>query len=368
MKIFLSFVIKEFRHVLRDRRSLLILIGLPIVMMLLFGFALTSEVKNSEIGILDYSNDETTRMLIDRLDQSRYFTVKKVIKNESEIEQAFRKGEVRMVAIFPQNFQSDLLHSNSVQIRFVGDASDPNTSNIIINYASAVVRDYQNELFGEQNLPYEIKVETRMLYNPQLKGSYSFVPGVMTLILMLLGGMMTSVSIVKEKEMGTMEVLLVSPMKPLLVVLSKAVPYLFLCFLDVLLILFMSVFVLDMPIAGSLPLLLAESLLFILTALSLGLLISSIVDSQQVAMFISLVGFLMPALVFSGFMFPIENMPLPLQIVSNVVPTKWYYNIVSSIMVKGLGFSYVAKQTLILAAMTIVFLGVAIKKFKVRLE
>ena len=188
------------------------------------------------------------------------------------------------------------------------------------------------------------------------------------LILMLLGAMMTSVSIVKEKETGTMEVLLVSPMKPLLVVLSKAVPYLVLCFVDVILILLMAVFILDMPIEGSVVLLLAESLLFIFTALSLGLLISSSVDSQQVAMFISLVGLLMPALVFSGFMFPIENMPLSLQLMSNVVPTKWYYNIVSMIMVKGLGFKFVAKQTLILVVMTIAFLALAIKKFKVRLE
>jgi ABC-2 type transport system permease protein len=175
------------------------------------------------------------------------------------------------------------------------------------------------------------------------------------------------VSIVKEKETGTMEILLVSPMRPLLVVLSKAVPYLFLCFIDVVIILLLAIFLLDMPIRGSLPLLLAESLLFILTTLSLGLLVSAVVDSQQTAMFLSLVGFLMPALVFSGFMFPIENMPLPLQIVSNIVPTKWYYSIVRAIMVKGLGFSYVAKQTLILAVMTVVYLTVAIRKFKIRL-
>jgi len=368
MKIFLSFVRKEFRHVLRDKRSMVILIGLPIVMMLLFGFALSSEVKNSQVAVLDYSNDGTTKLLINKIDQSKYFSIKKVLRDKKEIEPAFKKGEVRLVVIFPQNFQDDLMHSNKAQVRFIGDASDPNTSNIMINYASAIIRDYQNELFGEEKLPYQINVETRMLYNPQLKGAYTFVPGVMTLILMLLGAMMTSVSIVKEKETGTMEILLVSPMKPLLVVLSKAVPYLALCFLDVVIILLMAAFVLDMPIEGSVILLLAESLLFIFTALSLGLLISSIVDSQQVAMFISLVGLLMPALIFSGFMFPIENMPLPLQIMSNVVPTKWYYNIVSSIMVKGLGFKYVAKQTLILLVMTIVFLGIAIKKFKVRLE
>jgi len=367
MKIFISFIRKEFWHVLRDRRSLLILLGLPVIMMVLFGFALSSEVKNSNVAILDNAQDDASRLLTDRLDQSQYFSVYQHIHSEKEIEQVFRQGKVRLVVIFPQNFQERLAHTNQAQIRFVGDASDPNTSNIIINYASSIIRDYQNELMNNRKLPYTIEVETRMLYNPQLKSSYNFVPGVMTLILMLLGAMMTSVSIVKEKETGTMEILLVSPMKPLLVVLSKAVPYLVLCFMDVIIILLLAVFLLDMPIRGSLPLLLAESLLFILTTLSLGLLVSSVVDSQQTAMFLSLVGFLMPALVFSGFMFPIENMPLPLRVISNIVPTKWYYSIVRAIMVKGLGFSYVYKQTLILLGMTVFFLAVAIKKFKIRL-
>jgi len=368
MKIFIAFVRKEFWHVLRDKRSLVILFGLPIVMMLLFGFALSSEVKNSNIAILDFSNDAATKLLIDRLDQSQFFSVQKKLASEKELEGVFRKGEARMIVIFPEKFNQTLQHGKSAQIRLVGDASDPNTSNIVINYATAIIKSYQNELVGLQKMPYQIEIESRMLYNPQLKSSYNFVPGVMTLILMLLGSMMTSVSIVKEKEMGTMEVLLVSPMKPLMVVFSKAVPYLILCFIDVILIIIMSVYVLKMPVAGSISLLLLESFLFILTTLSLGLLISALVDSQQVAMFISLVGFLMPALVFSGFMFPIENMPRPLQVISNVVPTKWYYSIVKAIMVKGLGFEYVVNQTLILISMTIFFLGLAIKKFKVRLE
>ncbi len=368
MKIFFSFVQKEFWHVLRDKRSLIILIGLPIVMMLMFGFALSSEVKNSTVVVLDQSQDDVTHLLIDRINHSQYFDVQKYIHTEEEITKVFQRGEARLVIVFPQNFQTDLLHSNKAQVRLIGDASDPNTSNIVINYASAIIRDYQDELMVNRKLSYSINTEVRMLYNPQLKSAYNFVPGVMTLILMLLGAMMTSVSIVKEKELGTMEILLVSPMRPLMVVLSKAVPYLVLCFVDVILILLMAFYVLDMPIRGSLPLLLAESLLFILTTLSLGLLISSSVNSQQIAMFISLVGFLMPALIFSGFMFPIENMPRPLQIISNVVPTKWYYSIVRAIMVKGLGFSFVYKQTIILLGMTVFFLGIAIKNFKVRLE
>ena len=368
MKIFLTFIRKEFWHVLRDRRSLVILIGLPIVMMLLFGFALSSEVKNSNVAILDMAQDDASHLLIDRINQSQYFTVQKYIHTEKEIKEVFQRNEVRLVIMFPQHFNQDLSHQNKAQIRLIGDAADPNTSNIVINYASSIIRDYQNELMGEKKLPYSIELETRMLYNPQLKSSYNFVPGVMTLILMLLGAMMTSVSIVKEKETGTMEILLVSPMRPLLVVLSKAIPYFVLCFFDVILILLMAVFVLDMPIQGSLLLLLLESMLFIITTLSLGLLISTLVDSQQVAMFISLVALMMPALIFSGFMFPIENMPVPMQVISNIVPTKWYYSIVRAVMVKGLGFSYIIKQTLVLAGMTLFYLTVAIKKFKVRLE
>lgn len=368
MKVFFAFVKKEFWHVIRDKRSLIILIGLPIVMMLLFGFALTSEVKNSNIAILNFSKDAASKILVDRIDQSQYFTVNKYLHSENEIEGVFRKGEVRLVLIFPQNFENDLSKDKKTQVRLVADASDPNTANITINYASAIIRDYQNEVNENKKLPYAIEMETRMLYNPQLKSSYNFVPGVMTLIMMLLGAMMTSVSIVKEKEMGTMEILLVSPMKPIMVLVSKAVPYMVLCFLDIILILLMAVYILDMPIQGSLVLLLAESLLFIITTLSLGLLISVNVNSQQVAMFISLVALLMPSLIFSGFMFPIENMPVPLQVISNLIPTKWYYSIVKAIMIKGLAFEYVLKQTLILVGMTLFFLTVAIRKFKINLE
>lgn len=368
MKLFFSFIRKEFWHVLRDTRSLVILLGMPVMMMLLFGFALSNEVKNSNIGILDQSQDENTRFLTDRFEQSQFFSVTQKLQRESDINQAFRKGEIRMAVIFPPNFRTSLLHLKQAQVRLIGDATDPNTSNIMINYASAILRDYQNEILGEQKLPYRIEVENSMLYNPKLSSTFNFVPGVMTLILMLLGAMMTSVSIVKEKERGTMEILLVSPMQPLMVVISKAIPYMLLCFVDVLLILLLAYTVLDMPMRGSLILLLAESLLFIFTSLSLGLLISNVVDKQQTAMFISLVGLLMPALIFSGFMFPLENMPLPMQIISNIIPTKWFYSIVSTIMVKGLGFSYVWKQTLILIGMTIFFLSVAMLKFKIRLE
>lgn len=366
MKIFLAFARKEFQHVLRDKRSLFILLSMPVALMLIFGFALSNEVKDSKIAVLCSSMDEQSRLLIDRLDQSAYFSVARILQSPQQIEPFFQKNQGRLVVVLPAGLHN-MAQDNRAAIQLIADASDPNTANIVVSYASAILRDYQQELMGRQDLPYTIQIENRMLYNPQLISSYVFVPGVMALVLMLLGAMMTSVSIVKEKELGTMEVLLVSPVRPIVVVLSKTIPYALLCFIDVVIILLMARYLLGMPILGSLALLLGESILFIFTTLSLGLLISNSVSQQQVAMFISLVGLLMPSLVFSGFMFPIENMPAPLQVVSNVVPTKWFYKILIAIMVKGLGLANVYKETLILLLMTVVLFGLAVKKFKIRL-
>lgn len=368
MKIFRSFVLKEFRHVIRDKRSLFILLGMPIMMILIFGFALSNEIRNAQVAVVASQWDDANKALVDRIDQSQYFQVVETLSSSNEIETSFKEGKIKLAIVFGAQFEHQLQQSHQTQIQLIGDASDPNTASMMIQYASAVIGDYQQELFGEQQLSYRIEVENSMLYNPQLESSYTFVPGVMTLILMLLGAMMTSVSIVKEKEKGTMEILLVSPMQPLWVLVSKAIPYLVLCFIDVLLILFLAAVALGMPIRGSLALLLGESVLFIFTTLSLGLLISTKVDSQQVATFISLVGFMLPAIVFSGFMFPIENMPLPLQVVSNIAPTRWYYEIISNIMVKGVGLSVVWKPTLILVGMTVFFIVLAIRNFKIRLE
>jgi ABC-2 type transport system permease protein len=227
--------------------------------------------------------------------------------------------------------------------------------------------DYQKEVQANNSIPYQIDTQTRMIYNPELKGTTNFVPGVMALVLMLVCVLMTSVSIVREKERGTMEVLLVSPFHPLLVILSKGIPYFILSLFNLTVILLLSVFLLDMPIHGSILLLFAESALLIMTALSLGLLISNVTDSQQTAMMISLMGMMLPTMLFTGFMFPLENMPKPLQWVSNVVPAKWYYIIVKSIMIKGLGFFAIWKETLILMGMTLFLLVLSLKRFKLRL-
>lgn len=368
MRQFLFFIRKEFLHVWRDKRTMLILFGMPLMQILIFGFALTNEVKNSRIGVLDNSKDAASTAIIEQLAASRYFDLVEIIPSNAHVEKAFQSGNIKLAVVFPENFQEQWLHSNMAAIQLIGDATDPNISNTLINYASAVIFDYQNGVRNAGSIPLNIQTEVRMLYNPQLKGSYNFVPGVMAMVLMLVCAMMTSISIVREKEMGTMEVILVSPIIPIRVVLAKMVPYFILSSVNIGTILLLSVYVLEVPIQGNLFLLIGECLLFTVTVLSLGLLISSVADSQQVAMLISLMGLFLPTIMLSGFMFPIENMPVPLQIISNVVPAKWFFYIIKNIMIKGIGFEYVWRETLILTAMTLFFLLISIKKFKTRLE
>ena len=368
IKPFFAFIRKEFYHIWRDKQTLLILFGMPIVQIIIFGFALTNEVKNSRIAVLDPSKDADTRQITARLEASQYFDIQEELVTGGSIDRAFKEGKIKMALVFPLNFRNTLVQTGHADLQIITDASDPNIASTVANYASAIIQDYQKEQWGLNKVPYRINTTMRMLYNPQLKGAYNFVPGVMAMILLLVCTMMTSIAIVREKERGTMEILLASPLKPTMVIIAKAVPYLVLSFVNIVSILLLSVFVLDLPIAGSLPLLLAESVLFTITALALGLLISSITNSQLVAMLISLVGMFLPTLMFSGFMFPVENMPIPLQVISNIVPAKWYFYIVKEVMIKGLGFTAIWKETLILVGMTIFLLALSIRKFKIRLD
>ena len=367
MNQFLSFVKKEFYHILRDRKTLFILLGMPLVQIIIFGFALTNEVKNARFVVLDNAKDAASQQLIAQIDASQYFDFEKMIYSDKDIEQAFQKGEAKIAIVFPPSFASDLQHFNKAQVQIIADAADPNTATTLTGYATAIIMDYQERLTQNITLPYTINIQQRMLYNPQLLGAYSFVPGVMAMVLMLVCTMMTAITIVREKEMGTMEVMLVSPVQPLKIIVAKAVPYLLLSIINIICILLLSVYVLDVPIKGSILLLMGEGILFIITCLSFGLLISNITNSQQTAMFIALVGMFLPTVMLSGFMFPIENMPLPLRIISNIVPARWFYSIVKAIMIKGLGIQFIWKETLILAGMTLFLLALSIKNFKIRL-
>lgn len=367
MRQFFAFIKKEFYHIWRDKRTMFILLGMPVVQIVIFGFALSNEVKNAKIAVLDNSKDAATASLAAELNASRYFDIEKNLTSYEQVDEEFKTGKIKLAIVLPPHFGEDLQHFNKAQVQLIADASDPNSANQLTNYATAVIMNYQDRITHDRKMPYTINTEIRMLYNPQLKGAFNFVPGVMAMVLLLVCTMMTAITIVKEKELGTMEVILVSPMRPQMVVLAKAVPYLLLSTINISSILLLSRYVLEVPINGSLFLLVFESILFTLVSLSLGLLISSRAASQQTAMFMSLIGMFMPTIMLSGFMFPVENMPLPLRIVSNIVPAKWYFIIVKSVMIKGVGLNVVWKETLVLGGMMMFFLTVAIKRFKIRL-
>lgn len=366
MKQFLAFVRKEFYHVFRDGKTLLMLFGLPVVMILLFGFALTNEIKHSRIVVCDYAQDEASHDITRMLSAGNQFIVQRSLMSHRDIDAAFRSGDIKLVLVFPPNFRADLLHLGHAQLQVIADASDPNTATTLTGYVNNIVAAYQQRQMPSAT-PMVIVPEIRMLYNPELKGATNFVPGVMALVLLLICVLMTSVSIVREKERGTMEVLLVSPFNPLLVTISKAIPYFLLSLVNLTVILLMGVFALGMPFNGSVFLLYGVSAIFIITALSLGLLISNSTASQQTAMLVSLMAMLIPTLLFTGFMFPIENMPWPLRLISNIVPSRWYYSMIKAIMIKGLGFSAIWKEALVLVGMTVLLLAASLKKFKIRL-
>jgi len=368
MKQLLAFIRKEFYHVFRDRRTLLILFGMPVVQIVLFGFALSSEVKNIGIAIQDNARDVQSEQIINKIKSSSYFKVANPVLNYDEIEHRFNEGSIKCAVIFPANFGSDLYLNDGAKIQIIADASDPNTATIVTNYLTAIINNYQQELNPNSKLAYQIVPELRQLYNEEQNGSLNFIPGVIALIFMIVSTALTSVAVVREKELGTMEILLVSPFKPIMVLIAKAVPYLILSLVNFTIILLLAVFLLDVEIRGSLLLIFAESLLFIITCLSLGLLISNVTNSQQTAMLMSMMGMMLPTMLLTGFMFPLENMPKVFQIVSNILPSKYYYSIIKAVMLKGLGFSYVWKETLVLVGMSTVLLTLALRNFKIRLD
>ncbi len=368
MKRFIGFVKKEFHHIFRDPRTMLILFGMPIAQILIFGYVVSNEINDVKIGVYDKSKDHITKEITNKITASGFFILSDNLDSDKEIEDAFKKGIIREVIVFEQNFAQKLEREGSASIQIIADASDANTANIVANYTESIINSYMREELWAEGLTYQINPEVRMLYNDELKGVYMFVPGTMALILMLVSAMMTSISIAREKEMGTMEVLLVSPLKPLPIVIGKVIPYMVLSFINAIIIIALSFFVFEMPIQGSLIFLLTETLLFIFMALSLGILISTASNSQMVAMFISMFALMLPTMLLSGFIFPIENMPKLLQWVSAIMPAKYFITIIKNIMIKGSGIGVIWKETLIIAGMTLFFLMMSVKKFKVRLE
>lgn len=368
MTQFVSFIRKEFLHIFRDRRTMLILLGMPIVQILIFGFAITTEVKNVPIAFLDFSKDESTQQIIQKFAANEYFYIAETPHSYEEANQLFKEGKISMAVVFGSHFNENLIHLGHAPIQLIADATDPNTAKTATGYATNIISTYQQELLSQYKIPGQIVPEVRMLYNPQLKGAYNFVPGVMGLILMLICAMMTSFALVREKEMGTMEILLASPMRPLYVILSKAIPYALLSCVNLATILLLSVYVIHVPVVGNLGWLLLLSFIFIVTALALGLLISTVANNQVSAMLISGMLMMIPVMLLSGMIFPIENMPLILQWLSHIIPARWYISGVRKIMIEGLPITMVYKEFLILFGMALFLIFVSLKKFKVRLE
>ena len=367
MKQFFAFVRKEFYHIFRDRRTMLILLGMPVVQIILFGFAISTEVKNVRVVVLDPSNDVMTRRIVDRIGASEYFRMERMIHSPEELEAIFREGDADLAIVFSTRF-ADGIYTGDSHIQLVADATDPNMATTRTNYAAGIIASVQQELMPPGVSVATIVPDVKLLYNPQMKSTYNFVPGVMGLILMLICAMMTSISIVREKETGTMEILLVSPVKPLFVILSKAVPYFVLSFINLVTILLLSVYVLHVPVAGSLFWLITVSLLFIFVSLALGLLISSVTRTQVAAMLASGLILMMPTMILSGMIFPIESMPLVLQIISDILPARWYIQAVRKLMIEGVDITLVLKEVGILALMAAVLITISFKKFKNRLE
>ncbi len=368
MKRLKAFVIKEFYHIFRDKRTMLILFGMPLAQILLFGYAITNEIKEAKIAILDKSNDHITERLTNKLLSSGYFVLDERLTHEDQLDPTFQKGRIKQAILFEQDFAQNMERFRSAKVQIIGDATDPNTSNTLISYTTSVINDFVLEYNQREQLPIAVTPEVRMRFNTGMKSVYLFVPGLITIILMLVSAMMTSISIAREKELGTMEVLLVSPMHPGQVIISKVIPYLILAFINVLIILTIGVWIFKVPISGSLVVLMLECVLFIIMALSLGILISTVTASQQAALMISLMGLMLPTILLSGFIFPIENMPVILQWISNIIPARWFIIIIKDIMLKGVDITHFWRETLMLVGFTILFIGLSVKKFKMRLE
>jgi ABC-2 type transport system permease protein len=368
MKRFLGFVKKEFLHIFRDYRTLFILFGIPAAQILIFGFAVSTDIKNAGVAFLDLSKDETTRKLTDKIISSGFFRRTEDLISYNQIEDAFRKGKTKEVIIFEKDFGKNLMGNGKANLDILADGSEPNTATLVTNYTMAIISDFNREIAGPQgNNPGLIQPEVKMFYNPNLQSQYMFVPGVITLILILICALMTSVTITREKEFGTMEVLLVSPLRPIQIILGKVTPYFLLSFINVILILLLSWLVFGISVKGSIILLLAETMLYILMSLSVGILISTVSSTMQQAIFVSLVGMMLPTVLLSGFIFPIENMPKIYDYVSALLPPRYFIVIIKNIMIKGTGFMSVWKETLVLIFMTIVFMGISVRKFKIRL-
>ncbi len=356
----------------------MVLLVMPVVQILLFGFALSTEIKDVKIAVYDPSMDAASQRIINQIEASSYFTVSLMITDKNDINDVFIDNRADMVLVFEDNFNTRILHGGDASIQIIADGSNTHVATLGTVYISNIIASYQREMAQQMSQsdiiqgvviqpPVRINTFSRMLYNPQMKSAFNFVPGVMGMILMLICAMMTSVSIVREKQRGTMEVLLVSPVKPLSIILAKTIPYFVVSSVNLATIILLSVYLLKVPVSGSLIWLLLVSLIFVLVSLSIGILISTLVNSQEAAILTSGLVLMLPTMLLSGMLFPIESMPTFLQYISYTVPAKWYIECVKTIMIQGLDIKYCLEQVLILLGFAVLLITTSLVNFKDRL-
>ena len=368
---FIAFFKKEFRYIFRDTWTMIILLILPILMLILFGLGISTEIRNTRVAVFDPSRDVATQQIVNSLSTSEYFIIDHYLSDISEVEQTLKNGDIGIIVVFEPRFNENLNRGNAT-VQLIVDGSDPNTASTLVNYATAIVNSSPIVIGNAPTqigtpLP-RIHCEIKLLYNPTMKGTYNIVPGVLGIVLMLICTLMTSVAIAREKETGSMEVLLVSPIKPITIIMSKTAPYLILSLFNLISLLLLSVFVLKVPIVGSLVLLIGLSLVFIFVCLSLGVLISIIAPSQIVALLVSAVIGVILTVMLSGMIFPIENLPLVLQWLAQIIPAKWFIEAARNVMIKGAGIAAIAKELTVLGGMALFLLALSVEKFNKRIE
>ena len=388
MSPLLALLRKEAYHIRRDRRTLLVVLALPVVQVLLFGSAIRTDVDRVRLAIVDPVPDEATLALRYRFAATDTFRIVQVVARASDLDPLFRTTEAQAGVVLPAGFAESLSGRSTAAVQIVVDATDPNTGSVLRAYTEAVIRGFEQERLAPAirvkpdstdgvaaptaAVPVEsgftrITATTRMRFNPTRESSNIFVPGLMAFVLTILASLMTAISLTREKETGTIEALLVSPLRPWSIILGKVLPYLAIGMIAAVAIIAEARLVFDVPLRGSATLLVAEALLFILTSLALGILVSTRTSSQRVAMMMTMVGSMLPNILLSGFIFPIESMPLPLQVISQAVPGQWFVTVARGIMLKGVGLEYLWKETLILAGMAVLLLAVSTRAFKARL-
>ena len=358
---------KEWYHIIRDRRTLFVIIFYPVVQVLLFGSSIRTDVRNVRLAIVDPTPDATTLELRNRFSASSVFRIVSVTPTDVSLVHLFQTDTAQVAVAFQPRFGERLSRGEAAQVLVFSDASEPNSGTSRQMYVKKVLQDYQREI-GLSTGAIRIEPRVRSRFNPTRVSTNLFVPGLMAIILTIIAALMTALSLTREKETGTMEALLVSPLRPWQIIVGKVTPYLGIGFVSVLAVLVVAKLVFQVPMEGSLTLLLAEGTLFILVALSLGILISARTSSQRVALLAAMMGTMLPTQMLSGFIFPLESMPRLLQWISIVVPARWFVFIARGIMLKGVGLAYLWRETLVLAAMTLVLLVASARSFKVRLQ